>query len=150
MWGTLSKIVRTKYSYLWRIMLSEIWCCYLGYFQTLYKNMFPSSSGPSSPRSLLELLEGSMILQNSENYSLNNIASYPQRPQPSTAPMWEPAILHIYWHIFVSWPFTSYLIYQMVVQPSGMTKLLCYIQTTEYKGKEMCFTLLYTRHLKDS
>jgi len=29
-------------------------------------------------------------------------------------------------------------------------KLLCYIQTTEYKGKEMCCTLLYTRYLKDS
>jgi len=49
--------------------------------------MFPSSSGPSSPRSLLELLEGTMILQNTENYSLNNITSYPQRLEPSTAPM---------------------------------------------------------------
>jgi hypothetical protein len=54
---------------------------------TFYKNMLPSSSGPSSTRSLLELLEGTIILQNVENYSLNNIASYPQRLEPSTAPM---------------------------------------------------------------
>jgi hypothetical protein len=49
--------------------------------------MFPSSSGPSNPTSLLEMLEGTMILQNTENYSLNNIASYLQRLEPSTAQM---------------------------------------------------------------
>jgi len=49
--------------------------------------MLPSFSGPSSPRSLLELLEGTMIFQNVENYSVNNIASYSQRLEPSTAPM---------------------------------------------------------------
>jgi hypothetical protein len=57
--------------------------------------MLPSSASSSSPRSLLELFEGIMILQNVENYSPNNIASYLQRTEPSTVPLSEPAILYI-------------------------------------------------------